>query len=471
MTIYSCIISHPNTGQVLVLDEGDRRFLPAIEDGEHCIPDEVEIINQAVRERFGLKVTVLRHLQVGEAGQLCELENHQPDWTPPAGSRWVNRADLAKLTLPAPEQRPSLEAWLAEAGSGVIPSRRPPWERPGWFNQAVEWVTSQLERLGYVAVGPVEQIKAAWSGSSILRAATTEGDLYFKATYAKPPNEVALIQALAERWPANVPSILAADREQRWMLMADFGGEMLDERPADDYPAVARRFAEIQIDCGADLEPWSRLGCPERGPEAMAGLMESLLADQPALQVGPYALDEAALEQLQRFTPQLKAMWARLAEYAIPHSLHQQDFRGGNIAVTGQGYLYFDWNDTVIAHPFFSVQRMLDFLPAPAGVPRWDGRLQHQDDQARRNIRDAYLQPWTVYEPIERLVEAFELSRYLNEIYQAVRWYLELPYLEPGCPWAITVATEGPPAHLREVLRLSSFLQEVRPEVVQGILI
>lgn len=471
MTIYYCIISNPNTGQVLVLDEGDRRSLPYIVDGERCIPDEVAVINEAVREQFGLKVTVLRHLQVGEGGQLCELENHQPDGTPPAGSRWVDRADLAKLTLAAPEQQASFEAWLAEAESGAIPALRPPWERPGWFNKVVEWVTMQLERLGYVAVGPVEQIKAAWSGSSILRVATTEGDLYFKATYAKPPNEVALIQALAERWPANVPAILAADLEQRWMLMADFGGQMLDELPADDYPAAARRFAEIQIGCGADLEPWLRLGCPRRGPEETAGLIESLLADQPALQVGPYALNEAELEQLHRFAPQLKAMWARLADYAIPHSLHQQDFRGGNIAVTGQDCLYFDWNDTVIAHPFFSVQRMLDYLPAPAGVRRWDGRFSHPEDQARRNIRDAYLQRWTVYEPMERLVEAFELSRYLNEMYQAVRWYLESAYLEAGCPWAITVTTEGPPAHLKEVLRLRAFLQEVKPDVVRDLFI
>jgi hypothetical protein len=242
--------------------------------------------------------------------------------------------------------------------------------------------------------------------------------------------------------------------------MRDFGDQILDTLPDDYLPAAARLFAEIQLDSVADLQRWAQLGCPNRGPEAMINLMDQLLIDPLASQVGRFALNEAELEELQAFMPQLKAMWTRLMDYALPLTIHQQDFRGGNIALVGQTYLYYDWSDTVIAHPFFSVHRMLDFLPAPAGLERWQGHFTHPDDQTRRNIRAAYLEPWTAYEPMERLLEAFILSRYLNEVYQAVRWYLELAHLEPGSPWTIEVATEGSPWHLKQVLKVKSFLQE-----------
>lgn len=150
-------------------------------------------------------------------------------------------------------------------------------------------------------------------------------------------------------------------------------------------------------------------------------------------------------------------MWARLDEYTIPPSLHLQDFRGGNIAVVGDSYLYFDWGDCVIAHPFLSVHRMLDFFRPPEGVKSWDGRMNHPDDGQRRNIRDAYLEPWTDYGSLSQLHEAFTLSRYLNEVYQAIRWYLETAYLEPGCSWHNTLV-DGYLWHLRRLLALQDDL-------------
>lgn len=44
--------------------------------------------------------------------------------------------------------------------------------------------------------------------------------------------------------------------------------------------------------------------------------------------------------------------------------------------------------------------------------------------------------------------EIFILSRTLNEVYQAIRWYLETAYLEPGCPWH-RVVVDGYRWHLR----------------------
>jgi hypothetical protein len=69
----------------------------------------------------------------------------------------------------------------------------------------------------------------------------------------------------------------------------------------------------------------------------------------------------------------------------------------------------------------------------------------------QRFARDAYLEPWTAFEPMDRLIEAFRLSRELNEVYLAVRWYAELPYVEPTSPWG-KLMTGTPPAYARRLL-------------------
>jgi hypothetical protein len=228
---------------------------------------------------------------------------------------------------------------------------------------------------------------------------------------------------------------MASDLERRWMLMADFGGDLLDFMPEEWWPGAARRFAEIQIECSTNLDHWYALNCPDHTPATLPHLWHQILADTPALTKPANSLEQAEVDKLQAMTSRFQAMWTRLAEFPIPPSIHLQDFRGLNIAVTGDHYLYFDWADCVIAHPFLTIHRMLDFLPRPEGIKNWDGQLTHPDDDLRRHIRDAYLEPWTAYGSSLQLRECFILSRYLNELYQAIRFYLETAYLEPGCPW------------------------------------
>jgi hypothetical protein len=42
--------------------------------------------------------------------------------------------------------------------------------------------------------------------------------------------------------------------------------------------------------------------------------------------------------------------------------------------------------------------------------------------EARTRLRDIYLAAWTIYEPMERLVEAFELAQSLGALHQAISY-------------------------------------------------
>ena len=386
-----------------------------------------------VAERFrnerNLKVTLLRHLhsryEEDRETHLCEIEVHSPEFELPLDAFWFTRQQLEDLDLVGDSQRPFLSALLIEDDTGT-PESRPPWERKGWYQEAVDWIDANVAR-----TGDVVQIKAAWSCSSILRIPVGDESLYFKANYDKPPGEVALTSALASRWPRNFPKIVASDAGKGWMLMEDFGDDRLISRPDEDWGKAAACLAKIQLACSKELDRWLDLGCPIMGPHEIPGLLREV-ADfsKPNLEPDEYT---RYMDDL----PTWDSWWTELFEMGIPLSLHQQDFREGNLIASGDTFTFYDWADTVVSHPFFSIQRMLDYIARPDTEKGWDGNLTHPEDSKRRSIRDAYLSCWTEVGDPEQLLAAFVLSRRLNISYQALRWYLESQCLEHDCPWGM----------------------------------
>src|SRR3989304_2581881 len=79
----------------------------------------------------------------------------------------------------------------------------PPWTQPGWLEQASARIHAELERQGIRVSGPIVQSHVRpWS--TVLRAPTTKGDIYFKAAMPALAHEPGLTQALALRracWP------------------------------------------------------------------------------------------------------------------------------------------------------------------------------------------------------------------------------------------------------------------------------
>jgi hypothetical protein len=121
-------------------------------------------------------------------------------------------------------------------------------------------------------------------------------------------------------------------------------------------------------------------------------------------------------------------MCATLAAVRVPQTLEHGDLWAGNIVTRDGSHVYFDWAESSVAHPFFS---FLLFLPDATG------RLSHVPD-VRRRLRDAYLGPWTVYEPMERLIEAFELAQPLAGLHHALLQHrFVLPNLESGSRWEL----------------------------------
>jgi hypothetical protein len=282
---------------------------------------------------------------------------------------------------------------------------------------AQAWIQAQLEQMDLVLIPPIVQVRN-WGISCVLRARTMTGDIYLKVSSHKAlfTHEPSLIQSLAALYPAHLPLLLAVEPAQGWMLLADFG-QTLRSNPAYTLREDALcTFAELQQSAVQHVDALLAGGCQDRRLEVLATQIEPFL-DNPTVLSGLQTEERA---QLHRLVPQLHAMCHALAAYRIPQTLVHGDLHPGNIATRQGTFLFFDWTDGCIAHPFFDLVVMLA-----------DAAVQSDASAVCPRLRDSYLALWTAYEPLPRVQEAWQLAEPLGALHHAVSYQHIVAGLEP----------------------------------------
>jgi hypothetical protein len=106
---------------------GERLWtLPTVEHDDGWFAHVSAAVARSATERYGIPITALREHIVADC-RVCELEIHAPQWTPPAGMRWIASSDLATTTPQPAVLSALLRAWFFERESGAIPPVRPAW--------------------------------------------------------------------------------------------------------------------------------------------------------------------------------------------------------------------------------------------------------------------------------------------------------------------------------------------------------
>ena len=329
---------------------------------------------------------------------LYAVEVHGGAWRMPEGGRWVGHMELDDLELEQPEHRGPLAIHLAEAEAGALPKLRPPWSRPGWHAEATEWIKGQLSALGREPAGEVRQLKL-WGISCVLQVPTDRGTLYFKSACRSPlfSDEPSVTRALAELFPSGAPLPLAVESNRQWMLLEDFGDDLLvRSSDIEAWEGAVKSFARMQVDAAPHVERLLSLGSVDRRPAAMSAQIDALVGEPRVL--SELSTDEAV--RMGELAPKLKAMCARLAEFAVPQTLVHGDLNSGNVALGDRGCVFFDWTDACVAHPFLDLITLLISDSGPGE------QLPHVPD-ARERLIEAYLREWTAYEPMDRLQRAW----------------------------------------------------------------
>ena len=302
------------------------------------------------------------------------------------------------------------------------------WTQPEWINQAHAWIKRSLAASGYTLTGPIEQIHARiWS--TVMRVSTDAGILYFKA--CEPATEPRLTVFLRGIQPENMPDLVAVDLERGWMLMYD-AGPMLRaylKKPADlalIEPALVL-FARLQIAVSAQPEQFLAMGALDRRLDRLPGMFADMLSDPESLRLGENdGLTDAQHQQLQATLPRYTEMCQQLQTYQVPQTLHHDDFHDGNIFVSGEPghyrFVFSDWGESALAHPFFSIMQCLRSVGSRAGFPDEATEAPERMPPELNRLRDIYLQPWERYESPQTLIDIFNLSWRVGMVSRALTW-------------------------------------------------
>jgi hypothetical protein len=279
---------------------------------------------------------------------------------------------------------------------------------------------ARVQRATLLAVpreAPAPAQGMAWVGRAGLAGA---GAVWFKANTTSPlfVNEGVVMGALAGLFPGRVPAPLAVEPERGWMVLDDFGQEVGWEAPLEVVEEVARAYAGMQVEAAGHVDRLLDAGCLDRRLDRLAAQARAWLpaveatADLPGIDAATWLSgDEAA--GLRAAVPRLQARCAELAGYAVPPSLVHGDLHLSNVAGGPGGYLFFDWTDACVAHPFLDL----------ATIRRGTAFIDATDEaELRERLRDAYLPAWASFEPPGRLARAFELAAPLGALHQAVSY-------------------------------------------------
>lgn len=416
---YDGVIPSPDGAHILLEGVGSGWALPHVYCETGWIADAVGALQTQFRDRYAVDVFVLGPLSQQDAVTVCELELISSYPGDPGRAEWMEPASEAAKQLPA-NQLAAVEAWRA---GRTGPTALAPWQQRGWFAEAREWMLSAAKQAGAAIDGPVYARKGAWNGSCVLQAESSEGPLYFKASPARLPGEPRVIRQLSQTWPRNLPPLLDGDESRCWTLMRNVPGDELDPGDTGGLADALRLMSRIQVAESGNAGKWLEIGCPDRRLERLSASLERLLIGIPALLNAAGVISPAERDEVGHAVSPARELCRRLAEAApAAAGLHHEDFRAGNVRRTPAGdIVILDWNDVVVAHPFFSAQRMLYFVDLPEGCPPY--HIGNEEaDQPRRILRDAYLEAFAPFAECGRLTQMFQWSLTLAPVYDAFRF-------------------------------------------------
>jgi hypothetical protein len=406
-TLLYALLPHPDQELVLVQNVSGKIVLPRRSHNDRVWVADTHVLNPLLEELTGVPINILRYVgyHLDEVMHqlycihLLELrgENLPQDglWQPP--EKILEDGDLP----PALQER--LKRWQHEQSSGIIAERRAPWAISGWHAEVERWIVSQIFHLGRGAIQRIEPIKN-WSISCVLKVVTETGNLYFKASRDLPlfVNEGVVLVRLAQLFRDRLPIPVALAPERGWMLLDDFGHPLGRDATLDQQAHFMQDFARIQIDSSRKIEELLAAGCKDRRVETLPSHIEPLFDDDLVLSL--LTLEER--EKLKRITPRLRDLIAELVALPIPVALLHGDLHAGNVVLQKNSFLYFDWTDAAVSHPFFDMIHI----------------FMEEDEIKRNALQEAYLLAWDELYPKADVRRAWELASALYGLYHAVSY-------------------------------------------------
>lgn len=316
----------------------------------------------------------------------------------PPDADWATVPLVAMADLPAPA-RAAVDRTIAEhVGDAPWPARRPPWFRHGWLEQVEDWIDDQLRSLTLVRARATVPVRV-WSLSAVLQVPLTSGaSVWFKATCEHFRAEPAITRAVGAFATSTVPTVLAADDERAWMLLAPLPPTAVDR--ARRIEATASAMAKVQLEATAHVDALRAAGCPDRGLQPTLDAFRALLAER---------------ESAARIWSWIEDQLGSFFDGGVPLSLVHGDLHLDNVAGDDRAVIY-DWTDGCISHPFIDGAHL----------------AREADGAHHAAVRDIYLAAWG-----NGAEATWELAPLADRVFQAVTHDAIRRSLEPASQWEV----------------------------------
>ena len=315
----------------IVLVNPDGGLLGALTAVKVATPwwQDIAPVVEAIREAHGVRITVLRLLEVAA-----------PDTSGIEITYLAETSDAANT-----------EPW-----DGVLDDHplRLNYARPGGPGADLAWAERVLSARGFVCDGPAVQVRS-WNLSSLWRIPVRGETLWLKAVPPFFAREGAVLQALAG---GPVPTLLGSEPGR--ILMREVPGEDLYEAATPRLPPMVDLLVGLQTAWARNTEALFALGLPDwRGPSLTEAIDQVITRNAHSL-----APDD--LTELSRFVEDLPRRFADVAACGLPDTFVHGDYHPGNLRGEGDRLTVLDWGDCGVGHPLLDQPAFLGRIRADA---------------------------------------------------------------------------------------------------------
>jgi len=229
----------------------------------------------------------------------------------------------------------------------------------GWIDQLLVKVGSDARRYSWQAIQQLNQ------GINFCLLSLTDAagaKMWFKAVGESNVREYGLTMALAQRFPAYLPKILAKIPEWNGWVMEDVRGMPLNQSEGlHDCKQALTALAIMQKEMTASLPSLVRLGARDWTCARIASLLEQFFHDARYAMEGQSSTKSRPLArtELDQLKKDINSALHEFMDGGVPETLVHGDIGHGNTFATSKGPVFLDWAETYIGHPFLSAEHLL----------------------------------------------------------------------------------------------------------------
>jgi len=266
-------------------------------------------------------------------------------------------------------------------------------------NDHITWAVNILSSSNYQLTSPTPEIIQNNPWSTVYRFKTNQGFIFLKKLPPALSLEPTVINILNEKFHANVPQIIAVNRDQNCFLMLDAGIQLhhyfKEKFQANVLIEFMKDYTNLQIKSLESIELFLDMGVPDWRLDKLPKLYQDLIAHEALLIEDGLSKEE--IIKLKILEPKLNSICEKLSLYKIKDTFGHADFHDKNILInihTNQTTL-IDLGEVVITHPFFSFHNCLH---------RAKENFSLSDSQYQQ-LQLLCFEPWLALDTQEHLLE------------------------------------------------------------------